>query len=91
MRTWQQEIFAYLLDHPEADRQARVGRRKVKVVSYRKRRCDYDNFVGGLKPCIDGLKLNGLIIDDSEKYIDLEPEQKLDRNNIRTEIFISLL
>ena len=64
-------------------------KRAVKVVSYRKRRLDPDNFTGGLKPLIDALKKRYFIYDDHEKYIDLQPEQVVDKDNQRTEVIIS--
>lgn len=66
-------------------------KRKVKIISYRKRRLDPDRFVGGLSPLIDALKKRRLIWDDHVKYLDLETEQRLDKNWQRTEILIFLM
>lgn len=65
-------------------------KRKVKIVSYRKRRMDPDNFTGGLKPLIDALVKRQLIWDDHVKYLELETEQRLDKDWQRTEILIFL-
>lgn len=68
----------------------KVGdKKKVKIISYRKRKIDPENCTGGFKPLLDALVYNGLILDDSPKYIELETEQKTDTKNPRTEIFIS--
>lgn len=64
-------------------------KRKVKIISYRKRKLDRDNFLGGLKILIDSLHHNRLIYDDSDEYLDLEAEQKIDSKCPRTEIIIS--
>lgn len=65
-------------------------KRKVKIISYRKRRMDPDRFVGGLSPLIDALKKAQLIWDDHVKYLELETEQRLDKNWQRTEVLIFL-
>jgi hypothetical protein len=49
---------------------------RVTVTRYGKRMLDRDNFVGGLKNLIDGLKDNGLILDDDASHMTLEAEQK---------------
>lgn len=36
---------------------------------------DYDGAYGSVKPCLDSLTENGVIMDDSPKYIDLKVEQ----------------
>lgn len=65
-------------------------RKRLMIVSYRKKFLDQDNFVGGLKLLIDSLVDMNLIYDDSLEYLDLQdPEQKIDLKNPRTEIYIS--
>ncbi len=65
-------------------------RKKLMIISYRKKLLDQDNFVGGLKLLIDGLVNMHLICDDSPIYSELqEQEQKIDLKNPRTEIYIS--
>lgn len=88
MRTWHWEVIAAIrdtykeirFDHPK---------RKVKIISYRKRLCDPDNLGGGFKPLIDALVLNNLLIDDSDKFVILDPCQEKDPKNQRTEIIIT--
>jgi len=63
-------------------------KRKVEIISYRKRRFDFDNHVGGLKPLLDALQDVGLIWDDGEKWIDLKTRQETDGENPRTEIYV---
>lgn len=89
LKTWNWEVKVAVrevydeirFDHPK---------RAVKIVSYRKRICDEDNFVGGLKPLIDALILNFLLIDDSYKFLALEPKpsQVRELKNQRTEVII---
>jgi len=90
LRTWNWEVKAAMretykeirFDHPK---------RRVKIISYRKKICDEDNFIGGLKPLIDALILNHLLVDDSDKFLVLEPKPKQERDpkNLRTEIIIT--
>lgn len=47
-------------------------RRRVTIERYgRGRKLDVDNFAGGLKGCLDGLKELRLIVDDSEEWLEL--------------------
>jgi len=86
-RTWDWEVKVAMretyeeitFDHPK---------RKVRIISYRKRIMDSDNFVGGLKPMIDALVLNHLLVDDSNKFMILDPKQERDLKNQRTEVII---
>lgn len=65
-------------------------RKKLMIISYRKKLLDPDNFIGGLKLLIDGLVDMRLIHDDSPEYLELqEAGQKIDLKNPRTEIYIS--
>lgn len=65
-------------------------RKKLMIVSYRKKLLDPDNFIGGLKLLIDSLVDIHLLYDDSLEYLELQgPEQKIDLKNPRTEIYIS--
>lgn len=41
----------------------------ITVTRYGTRYLDYDNFIASLKPYIDGLKLAGIIKDDSWEFI----------------------
>ena len=51
---------------------------KISVTRYSKRTLDYDNFIASLKPYIDGLKLSGIIKDDSWQYIkQINTDQKI--------------
>ncbi len=64
-------------------------KRKVRIISYRKRIMDPDNFVGGLKPLIDALVLNHLLVDDSNKFMILEPKQERDIKIQSTHVIIT--
>jgi len=82
-------IQGQLLDQKyEINKIKEPARRKVLIISYRKRRFDKDNQYGGLKPLLDALKDIGLIWDDHEKWIDLETRQSIDGKNPRTEIYV---
>ena len=48
---------------------------KLVILSYRKKKLDYDNLVGGCKHLIDALIEEGFIFDDSPDYVDLKVEQ----------------
>lgn len=63
----------------------------IKITSYRKSFLDKDNFIGGLKPLIDAIKELKLIYDDSEEFLNLEAEQRIEKKkkSNRTEIIIS--
>ena len=63
-------------------------KRTVKIVVYRKQISDIDNLYGGIKPVVDSLVKNDLLIDDGPKYCNLISEVCVDLNNQRTEIFI---
>lgn len=88
--TWDWEVKAAIretyeeitFEHPQ---------RKVRIISYRKRIMDEDNFIGGLKPMVDALVLNHLLVDDSNKFMILEPRpsQERDLKNQRTEVIIT--
>lgn len=66
-------------------------KRKIQIISYRKRLLDPDNLVGSFKLLIDAVQETGLIFDDSPEYLILLPsEQEIDRENQRTEITIYL-
>lgn len=65
-------------------------RRRLTIISYRKKLLDQDNFIGGLKLLIDSLVDVHLLYDDSLEYLDLqEPGQRIDLKNPRTEVYIS--
>lgn len=42
---------------------------KISVIRESKKTLDFDNFISMLKPYIDGLRLSGIIFDDSWEYI----------------------
>lgn len=52
---------------------------------------DYDNFVGCLKPVMDGLKNTKIILDDSSKYVKASYELLKDKGERRVEIKIEKL
>ena len=92
-RMWEDEIRVELYrltrENPSFFDKYKVNKKKkVSIISYRKAFCDRDNFIGGLKPVLDGLIKNGLILDDNQNWIDLCAEQRHDPKNKRTEIII---
>ena len=48
---------------------------KLVILSYRKKKLDWDNLVGGCKHLIDALIEEGFIFDDNPDYIDLNIAQ----------------
>ena len=88
MTTWNWEVKVAMRETYEEIKFDHL-KRKVKIISYRKKICDPDNFIGGLKPLIDALISNFLLIDDSYKFLVLDPCQKKDPKNKRTEIIIT--
>lgn len=83
--TWKDEVAVACGHVPSV---STYEKRKVRIFSYRHRRLDKDNFNGGLKPLIDALRHNKLIYDDNPRYFEYEAEQRIDREDLRTEIFI---
>lgn len=61
-------------------------RARVTLTRYG-RRLDVTNFMGGLKAPIDALKLQGLIVDDDEKHLELIATQE--KGTPRTVIVIT--
>jgi len=86
------EVFVELQEqNPDYDVIATPRKMRMNIISYRKSFLDRDNFVGGLKPLIDAIKELRLIYDDSEEFLNLEAEQRIEKKkkNNRTEIIIS--
>lgn len=55
-------------------------RRRIQILAYRRRRItDQANLVGGCKTLVDALVATGVIVDDSEQWVDLHYEQGLYR------------
>ena len=54
---------------------AKQKKYKLVILSYRKKKLDYDNLVGGCKHLIDALIEEGFIFDDNPDYIDLNIAQ----------------
>ena len=52
---------------------------KLVILSYRKKKLDFDNLVGGCKQLIDALVDEGFIFDDSPDYIDLNVAQYISK------------
>lgn len=86
-QTWDWEVKAAMretyqeitFDHPK---------RRVRIISYRKRIMDTDNYIGGLKPLCDSLISNHLLVDDSNKFMVLDASQERDLKRPRTEVII---
>lgn len=68
-------------------------RARVCIKRFGLRALDRENLWGGTKAIVDCLKEAGLIVDDSEEWIDLEVRQERvhDRDQRRTEITITWL
>jgi hypothetical protein len=78
------------LDNPFPEEAAKV-RARVHVTAYLRRRYDEDNLHGGVKVLLDALRAARLIYQDSPRWLDLQVDQYLDRENMRTEIFVKQL
>jgi len=63
------------------------GKRQVIFRSFRKRLLDHDNLVGGCKYLLDSLERVGLIVNDSEKYVEVSYFQQKCKHE-RTEIYL---
>jgi hypothetical protein len=56
---------------------------QLSFTRYSTKTLDYDNYVASLKAYIDGLKLSGIIIDDSWQYIkQINTDQKISSERI---------
>lgn len=53
-----------------------IGKRRLTVERHGRRKLDVDNFAGGLKPIIDGLKKLQLIVDDDDAHLELALKQE---------------
>jgi hypothetical protein len=54
------------------ERNPNVGKRWVRITSYRSRLLDHGNLVGGCKPIPDALKRLGWIEDDTPELVEIE-------------------
>ncbi len=50
-------------------------RRRVHVVRYGARTLDYGNLVGGFKPILDALRMQGMLVDDCPRWVEERYEQ----------------
>lgn len=87
--TWAWEVFIAYMQKERSEHGQAISKKEVTIISCRKQLCDQDNFIGGLKPLIDALKKNNLIVDDSPDWIDLEAVQEIDIKNPKTIIEIN--
>lgn len=70
--TWRQEVRVAILEQLDLY-DYKVGFKKIKIIQYRKRLIrDKENLWASVKPILDALKFNLLIIDDDMKHIDLK-------------------
>ena len=51
----------------------------IEIISYRSRKLDYDNLVGGCKYLIDALIDEKMIYDDAPDYLDIKISQQIDK------------
>ena len=58
----------------------------IEIISYRSRKLDYDNLVGGCKQLIDAMIEEGYIWDDSPKYLDLRIKQVKNSDPVRQKL-----
>jgi hypothetical protein len=66
-----------------------MKKRRVEIRAFWSRLLDQDNFIGGLKPLLDGLIELELLHDDSPEYLELKAEQiKASKVDQRLEIII---
>lgn len=56
---------------------AKCKKYKICILSYRKKKLDPDNLVGGVKSLLDAMIEEEFIFDDSSEYIDLHVEQHI--------------
>ena len=56
-------------------KKAECKKYKIKIISYRARKLDYDNLVLGCKGLVDAMIDENLIWDDSPDYVDVTYEQ----------------
>ena len=56
-------------------KKAECKKYKIKIISYRARKLDYDNLVLGCKGLLDAMIDENLIWDDSPDYVDVTYEQ----------------
>lgn len=69
---WKQEVWAARRQLPFDEQQTPPPKRaKVTIERYSARSLDIDNYVGGLKSCIDALKAECLIVDDDAEHLEL--------------------
>ena len=63
-------------------------KRRVTITTFRPRRLDPDNAVGGCKVLLDAMRDIGLIRNDSPKWLELIVNQHIEKCECRTEIYI---
>lgn len=63
-------------------------KRHVQIISYRKKLADTDNLIGGVKPLVDALVANKILIDDDPAHLTLVVQGEIDSSSQRTEIYI---
>lgn len=74
-KAWREEIWAAKARFYPGQAITPPSRAKVRIERYGKQMLDHDNFIGGLKPVIDALKLHALITDDSPDRLELDAQQ----------------
>lgn len=74
-KLWEHEIWVARVKAVTGALPAPPERARVTLIRYG-RRLDITNFIGGLKAPVDALKLQGLIVDDDEKHLELVATQE---------------
>lgn len=63
-------------------KRAECKKYKIKIISYRARKLDYDNLVLGCKGLLDAMIDENLIWDDSPDYVDVTYEQNTQQSKL---------
>lgn len=65
-------------------------RHRVRIVSKRVRLCDADNLVGGVKYCLDSLRIARIIPEDNPQAITLEVSQEKVKHYTEEETWVQV-
>jgi len=79
------DIGRYL---PPIEYALKPPKRRVTITTYRPRRFDPDNAVGGCKVLLDAMRDIGLLRNDSPKWLELVVYQVIEKCDCHTEILV---